>query len=221
MKRAIIFDLDGTLVDSCAVCITILEGMLQSRGVARSIDPFEARPLMSWGGERMVAALLGDDCGNASDELIEFRARYNKVETPVTSLFDGVAPGLEALRNAGFALAICSNKPQQLCDKVLGDTGLAGHFDVVVGTMANLKPKPAPDLLHKTLAGLGLSVQEYVFVGDSELDHAIAEQAGMPFHFLTYGYAEEGWAPGSGSSHDHFDQLVGELMRISPQELAV
>ncbi len=214
MSKAIIFDLDGTLVDSCAICIMILEGMLQDRGASLSIDPDVARPLMSRGGEMMVATLLGDHCGNPAEELAEFRARYARIMTPDSSLFDGVFDGLAKLRGCGFTLAICSNKPQALCEKVLADTGLADHFSVVVGGVNTLKPKPAPDLLEKTLAGLGFAVSDCIFVGDSELDHAVAEQAGMPFHFMTYGYAEAGWEPTVGLVHDHFDQLVLELARI-------
>ncbi|WP_176399773.1 HAD family hydrolase [Novosphingobium sp. B 225] len=214
MSKAIIFDLDGTLVDSCAICITILEGMLRDRGVSLSIDPDVARPLMSRGGELMVATLLGDHCGNPAQELAEFRARYTQIMTPDSSLFDGVFDGLAKLRDCGFTMAICSNKPQALCEKVLADTGLADHFSVVVGGMAPLNPKPAPDLLEKTLADLGIAVTDCIFVGDSELDHAVAEQAGMPFHFMTYGYAEAGWEPTIGLAHDHFDQLVQELAQI-------
>lgn len=213
MIRAIIFDLDGTLVDSCGICIAILEGMLKARGVARVIDPLVARPLMSVGGEKMVAALLDEHCGNPTEELTEFRSRYSAIETPPTSLFKGVAAGLDALCDLGLTMAICSNKPQQLCDKVLEDTGLADYFSVVVGGMAPLRPKPAPDLLEKTLAGLGIPPQECLFVGDSELDHAVAEQAGIPFHFVTYGYAQAGWTPSNAQIQDDFDQLVDEVRR--------
>lgn len=220
MIQAVIFDLDGTLVDSCGVCVSIIESMLEARGAARRIDPLFARPLMSSGGEKMMAALLGEHCGNPAEELAEFRARYNTMETPLESLFDGVVDGLHALRELGFVLAICSNKPQQLCDKVLADTGLAQHFQVVVGGMSPLRPKPAPDLLDKTLAGLGIAAQDSVFVGDSELDHDIAGQAGIPFHLLTYGYAEAGWSPNNAVIHDHFDQLVEELRRAVRCEIS-
>jgi phosphoglycolate phosphatase len=213
MNKAIIFDLDGTLVDSCGICISILTSMLQARGVAKLIDPLVARPLMSFGGEKMVVTCLGEHCGNPTEELLEFRSRYIRIETPQTSLFEGVAVGLVALQELGFKLAVCSNKPQQLCDKVLFETGLADHFSVVVGTMATLRAKPAPDLLNKTLVGLGIPSQDCVFVGDSELDHAVAEQAGIPFHFLTYGYAEAGWSPRNAQIHDSFDALVEALGR--------
>lgn len=209
--RAIIFDLDGTLIDSCGICIEILEEMLEGRGVRRAIDPQIARPMMSIGGEGMVRALLGEHCGDPVHELADFRDRYSRTPTPVASLYDGVAEGLQALRRAGYELAICSNKPQELCDKVLAETGLAQYFSVVVGSTSALRKKPAPDLLEKVLERLGLAARDCVFVGDSEVDLAVAEQGGMPFHFLTHGYAEQGWLPVAGQIHHHFDQLVIEL----------
>lgn len=220
MNKAIIFDLDGTLVDSCGICVTILEAMLQDRGVESKICTQYARPFMSRGGETMVSALLGEFCHDASADLVEFRARYNTTETPEDALFEGVADGLIQLREAGYQLAICSNKPQHLCEKVLADTGLIDHFAVVVGSGHGLQPKPAPDLLDKTLEMLGHSAKDCQFVGDSELDHEIAVQAGMPFHFLTYGYATPGWAPTVGWVHDRFTGLVEELVRLGAKDLA-
>ncbi|HEV7287944.1 HAD-IA family hydrolase [Sphingomonas sp.] len=216
MKQAIIFDLDGTLVDSCGVCVTILQGMLRDRGVDRAICHEFARPLMSRGGEMMVAALLGDACRDPAADLIEFRSRYHDWLTPADSLYDGVAAGLSSLRARGFTLAICSNKPLPLCEKVLNDTGIADRFVAVVGGAAGLTPKPAPDLLDAVLARLDVDADQCLYVGDSELDHAVADRAGIPFYFLTHGYAEAGWSPPTGAVFDHFTALVGELVRHRP-----
>lgn len=220
MKQAIIFDLDGTLVDSCGICIRILEDMMADRGIKRAIDPEYARPLMSRGGSPMVAALLGDACSDPAADLAEFRKRYNDVSTPVESLFDGVAEGLHKLSKRGFGLAICSNKPQQLCEKVLADTGIAEYFVAVVGGMDGLAPKPAPDLLDRTLGQLQLPADKCFYVGDSILDHEVAQRAGMPFYFLTYGYAEPGWRPADSAIYDHFTPLADELVCHHRTDLA-
>jgi len=211
MTRAIIFDLDGTLVDSCGVCISILEDMIADRGADCAIDRVHARSFMSRGGEKMVAALLGDACRDPAKDLQEFRARYSEVKTPASALYEGVAEGLADLAARKFTLAICSNKPQTLCEKALLDTGIARFFPVVVGSSASFAPKPAPDLLLQTLALLGVRSGQCAYVGDSELDHQVASEASIPFYFLTYGYAEIGWTPAESRSFDHFTLLTSDL----------
>ena len=213
MTPTIIFDLDGTLVDSCGVCIEILETMLIERQIDPAIDRDHARSFMSRGGAMMVSALLGDGARDQQQDLLEFRARYQEVVTPVSALYEGVAEGLEDLAAHGFTLAICSNKPQPLCEKALSDSGIAQYFPVVVGSRPGLAPKPAPDLLLQTLKSLGARSSQCVYVGDSELDHQVAVEAKMPFYFLSYGYAETGWMPQKSPVFDHFTLLASELRR--------
>lgn len=210
-RPLLVFDLDGTLVDSNAACVAILRAMLQARGSANTIDESSARAYMSRGGREMVRALLADACLDPDEDLREFRARYAEHVTTRDTLFPGVERGLEHLARAGFTMAICSNKPQTLCEKVLDDTGLGAHFSTVVGGRPDLRPKPEPDLLDCVLAAHRLPRGAGVFIGDSEIDHAVAAAAGMPFHFLSWGYAEAGWSPPDCTVHHSFDSLVGQL----------
>jgi phosphoglycolate phosphatase len=217
VKPQIIFDLDGTLVDSCAICVDILQTMLLDRGSNHQIDPDFARPYMSHGGQAMVSALLGPACVDAAEDLAEFRTRYGQTPTPMTALFPGVAEALAKLHAAGYTLSICSNKPQNLCDQVLRDTGLADLFTVVVGGQSDLRPKPAPDLVEHTLHLLGADIGDCVFIGDSELDHQVATSLGMLFKFVTYGYATQGWHPDDSDCFDCFPTLFDALARSSGQ----
>lgn len=211
-RRTIIFDLDGTLVDSCVICIDILNGILADRQSSHTIDHSFARKFMSRGGADMVSALLGPARGDPEQDLALFRERYQQTFTDSEALFPGVADGLAELRAAGFTMAICSNKPQNLCEKVLDDTGLAPIFDVVVGGRPGLQPKPHSDLLLTTLAALECEVDDCIFVGDSELDHAVAQSANMPFKFLRYGYADEGWCHDPSESYDCFRTMSHAIM---------
>lgn len=211
----LIFDLDGTLVDSCGICVDILSQMLVERGSDHCIDPLGARPYMSHGGQRMVSALLGPACGDPAAELADFRARYAERPTDPASLFEGVVESLTLLADAGHRMAICSNKPQNLCDKVLADTGLAALFPVVVGGGPTLRAKPHPDLLDETLRQLGSDPADCLFIGDSELDHQVAQARGIPFLFLTYGYADPAYQPDPAASHDHFTGLTGAVLDLT------
>jgi phosphoglycolate phosphatase len=188
--RQVIFDLDGTLVDSCIVVVQILSDMLADRGSDHVIDPVSARPWMSLGGAAMVSAILGPACVDAEKDIVEFRARYRETLTSPGALFGGVPEGLKHFRDAGYSLSICSNKPQDLCEQVLRQTGIADMFGTVVGLRPGLRSKPEMDLLHATLDGLRASPSECLYVGDSEIDHEVAAKAGMPFVFMSYGYAK-------------------------------
>jgi phosphoglycolate phosphatase len=210
--RHVIFDLDGTLVDSSAACVDILSDMLAERGGMGTINPVVARAFMSRGGMDMVVGLLGEACTDPAADLAEFRARYQEYTTSPETVFPGVAQGLRRLQDAGYVLSICSNKPQVLCDRVLADTHLADHFAIVVGGRAGLQPKPAPDLLAAVLGELGAAPQECFFVGDSELDHEIARNAAVPFHFVTYGYAAKGWVPHACATHATFPSLIDTIV---------
>lgn len=220
MTTTIIFDLDGTLVDSCSVCTGILQDMITARGHHHVIDADYARGFMSRGGEAMVAALLGPAGLDPALDLREFRERYAETTTCTQALFAGVPEGLSQLAGAGHTMAICSNKPQQLCDKVLSDTGLHEYFAVVVGGRPGIPPKPAPDLLDLALAELRADRAACVYVGDSELDHQTAAARSIPFHFLTYGYADTAWQPVDCFVHDHFGALT-QALASSATELAM
>jgi phosphoglycolate phosphatase len=221
MIRQLIFDLDGTLVDSCSICVQILSDMLADRGSEHTIDPIAARPWMSIGGAKMVAALLGPACGDPDRDIDEFRARYQQLTTPPETLFTGVKDGLASLHAAGFILSICSNKPQNLCEKVLADTGLASLFDVVVGLRPELRRKPAPDMLQATLRELNATVAECLYIGDSEIDHQVANEAGLPFVFMSYGYAEPRFTYQQADSFDCFHAMShAVLSRIATAQAA-
>ena len=219
-RRHILFDLDGTLVDSNAACVSILQDMLVERGSARLIDPAKARAFMSLGGEHMVGGVLAENCADAAADLTEFRARYSAHTTSADTVYDGVFEGMARLAAAGFTMAICSNKPQALCEKVLADTGLDAFITAAVGGDPERVPKPAPDALHHVLGLLAQEPGACVFVGDSEVDYRVARNADLPFAFMTYGYADAGWQPAAaadwhdmaGESFDHFDRLVEALL---------
>ena len=206
--RSIVFDLDGTLIDSAPVFARILNAMLAERGSDHRVTVEDIRPFASLGGPALVGGVLAQDCGDLDHEVEDFRARYRLFPTPPESLYEGVAKGVRALAALGFELAICSNKPKPLCEKVIADLGLDACFPVIVGSSPDRPMKPAPDLLELAMARLDMTTAECLYVGDSEIDVALAEATGVRFAFLTYGYAGETVAAGRHETFDRFSDLV-------------
>jgi phosphoglycolate phosphatase len=187
-----VFDLDGTLVDSVPVFAEILNTMLEHRGSAQRISHDQARAHATAGGLAMVAGLLGEHCGDPHVAIAEFRERYAAMSTLESSLYPGVRDGLAALHRAGVVLALFSNKPQRLCDKVIEELGLAPLFGGVVGTGPGIPLKPDPAGLDLALARAGGDRRRCCYVGDSEADRELASRAGVPLVMATWGYGEAG-----------------------------
>ena len=186
--RHILFDLDGTLVDSVRITCAVIDAMLAARGITFRADPAVARAMDAIGGEAMIAAVMGPHCRDPEQEIAEFRARHTVVATPADLAFPGVPDALAALVAGGVAMAICSNKPQHLCEKILADLDLARHFTSIVGARPDLPRKPAPDGVRLALAALGADPAATLYVGDSSVDVATARAAGLPLALVDWGY---------------------------------
>jgi phosphoglycolate phosphatase len=189
--RHILFDLDGTLIDSVRLTCAIIDAMLAARGISHRADSATARAMDAIGGEAMIAAVMGRHCRDPAQEIAEFRARHAVVATPPDLAFPGVGAGLAALAAAGIGMAICSNKPQHLCEKILADLGLAGHFAIIVGARPDLPRKPAPDGARLALAALAADPAHTLYVGDSPVDVATAAAAGLAVALVDWGYGTD------------------------------
>ena len=191
MPRHLIFDLDGTLVDSVGITVAIIDQMLAARGVPMNACPVATRAHASAGGEVMIAAVMGAHCEDPVTDIAEFRRIHAEAPTPPDTLYPGVAEDLLHLAEQGFTLSICSNKPQNLCEKVLDDLNIAHLFKLVVGYRPGMRKKPAPDLLQLVFDGLDAAPDDCVFIGDSELDLLAARHFGMQFVLVGWGYVED------------------------------
>jgi phosphoglycolate phosphatase len=203
--RHVLFDLDGTLIDSVRLTCAIIDQMLADRGITFTADRATARAMDAIGGEAMIAAVMGPHCRDPKVEISEFRVRHAVAVTPSDLAFPGVADGLAALARAGIGMAICSNKPQHLCEKILVDLGLGRHFSAIVGARPDLPRKPAPDGALLALAALGGDENGTIYVGDSPVDVATAQAAGLDIALVAWGYgidAARAAAPAAPLLHD-------------------
>jgi phosphoglycolate phosphatase len=208
----IVFDLDGTLVDSAPVVAGILNEMrLQLQGKeALNLDCY--RTWSSEGGAVLVGNALGIPPEDAEQFVPEFRKRYFELPTPINSIYPGVIEMLEALRSRNIRLAICSNKPENLCKKVLNEVNLESYFDIVVGgdTLTKRKPDPLP-LIH-VINKMRINSNQILYVGDSLIDKKTARSAEIDFAFFAGGYDPKITLGPSDISFNTHDLLVSDLI---------
>jgi len=186
----IIFDLDGTLIDSAPDICTAGNAVLALHGAPPMSLP-EATGFIGGGApiliQRMIAA-RGLDPALQAPMLAQFLSLYEDA-VHLTTLYPGVLDALVSLATAGHTLGICTNKPEAPTRAVLHHFGLSDRFPAVFGgdTLPVRKPDPAPLLAcHAALGGGAV-----LYVGDSEVDAETAHRAGLPFALFTKGYRRD------------------------------
>jgi len=194
--RAILIDLDGTLLDSIPDLAAAANGMLTELG-APPLPLERITTFVGKGTEQLVRRCLQDEgvhlpADNASVEraLAVFNRHYHESNGREATLYPGVLEGLEAFRAHGAKLAVVTNKPTEFTLPLLKHSGLAPWFDAIVcgDTCERKKPDPQP-LLHACQL-LGCAPSETLVIGDSINDAKAARDAGMAVVAVPYGYNE-------------------------------
>ncbi|PIV75729.1 MAG: phosphoglycolate phosphatase [Rhodobacteraceae bacterium CG17_big_fil_post_rev_8_21_14_2_50_65_11] len=200
----IVFDLDGTLIDSAPDIHNIANAVLSAEGHA-PITLAQTRDFIGNGAsvfvDRMRAARdIPDD--HHGRLLADFVARYDDA-VGLTVLYPNVETALQELIEAGHDLGVCTNKPIQPCKAVMAHLGLDLYFQTVWGgdSLPVQKPDPAP----LVAAFDALPGDEKIYVGDSDVDAETAQRAMVPFFLFTEGYRKSAIAdmPHSGSFSDY------------------
>ncbi len=213
----LVFDLDGTLVDSVPDLTNTLNKVLRERGYA-PLTRAEVAPMVGDGVPALVGrgfAARGGGDAEAAEALPRYIALYEANATALTRPYPGVRETLSELRRRGYRTAVCTNKLQQATMVVLEGLDLAGLFDGVAGGDRYPVRKPDPGHLLGLISELGGGAGHAVMIGDSENDAAVAHAASVPLVLMRYGYARV--APetlGADAVLDHFDELPAALERL-------
>ena len=191
MRRDIVlFDLDGTLVDSAPGIARALTQLCLARG-AEPIDAARVRPWISLGVGPLVAHALGEHGGDAAADVAAFRTMLGAIPADPAWLYPGVSAALAELTASGLTIAVVTNKPEGLSRALLSDLGLQTGITAVVGGDSTARCKPFPDPIDHALALLRAARTHCLFVGDSEVDAAAAAATGLPFLLFTGGYGAD------------------------------
>ncbi len=191
-RDALLFDLDGTLVDSLPDLALAMNAILAEQGKA-PLALAEVRLMVGDGVPKLVARGLAA-AGLAVAPLLEravlrFLDLYEGRPAAHTTIYPDVPEVLAALRVQGYRLAVCTNKPVEAANQVLKALGLAPLLDAVIGggSTPALKPDPQPFLA--ALAALGAGPERGIMIGDSQADIEGAKRAGLPAIAVAWGYA--------------------------------
>lgn len=211
----IIFDLDGTLIDSAPDIQAVANGVLGAEGYS-PITLEQTRSFIGNGAPTFVSRMRAarDIPESEQDRLLTaFKIGYvSAVE--LTVIYDGVVQALNTLRDQGHRLGICTNKPFAATEAILSHLDLTPLFDTVVGGDTLPQHKPDPAMLFAAADALGEG--PVIYVGDSEVDAETARRADLPFLFFTEGYHKTDPASipmtASFDSYADFVELVAQTL---------
>ncbi len=215
----VIFDLDGTLIDSAPDLAAALNRVLVEDG-RRTLALAEVIGMIGDGAPKLVeralaatGALPGAD--GVGDIRRRFLAHYDTALAVETRPFPHVEETLARLRDEGWRFAVCTNKPTGPAEKVLAQLALADWFDAIIGPDRVAARKPDPAHVHAVLDEVGARHETAVMVGDSPHDVAAARQAGVAAIAVSYGYAgDEIHGAGAHLVIDSFLALPEALNRL-------
>jgi len=219
----IVFDLDGTLVDTAPDLVDTLNVIFARErlppvpyDVARNLIGGGARAMIARGIEAEGRTLAAADLDRLFAEFIEY---YTAHIADRSRPFPGVVDAMDALAAGGARFAVCTNKLERLSVLLLDKLGIASRFAAICGQDTFGMAKPEPEILRRTVAAAGGDLSRAVMVGDSLTDIRTARAAGVPVIAVDFGYSDE---PVSHFAPDrlieHFSQLPAAIGTVLVRE---
>mgnify|MGYP001164114808 FL=1 len=192
--KTVLFDLDGTLIDTAPDLHASLCYAFDKEGLAavdlptvRSAIGHGARAMIQQSADRsstaLSTALLDQLHQHFLDYYVEHIADHSKP-------FDGIIETLDVLKERQAKIAVCTNKTQILAERLLGDISMADYFDVIVGADRASEKKPSAKHIIETVELANGRIDDAVMIGDSSTDAKAAAASSVPFIYMTYGYPD-------------------------------
>lgn len=188
MKKLVIFDLDGTLIDTLDDLRDSVNYALKEYGYPLK-DREHIRQSIGNGVAMLVARCIpeGKDNPNYGEVLKKFKAHYSIHSEDQTHPYKGIIELLTRLKALGYKLAVCTNKINALANTMI-KAMFPGAFEMIQGDDPSLKNKPSPDMIDKILNDLGCTKEEAIYVGDTNVDMQTAINSKLDYYLITYGY---------------------------------
>ncbi|WDZ78517.1 phosphoglycolate phosphatase [Ensifer adhaerens] len=213
----VVFDLDGTLVDTAPDLVASLNHAVTQAGIA-PVGYADLTHLVGHGARAMIERTFALRQKPLTEDVLEWQLRefvdFYHGSMPGDSLpYPGLVDALDRLSGAGYRLAVCTNKPEKLAKRLLERLGLIERFAAISGGDTFEVRKPDAEHLLRTVANAGGSAERSVMVGDSLNDFLVARNAAVPSIAVPFGYSDvpvESLEPTKIISH--FDELTPELV---------
>ncbi|MBW4597761.1 MAG: HAD family hydrolase [Brasilonema angustatum HA4187-MV1] len=190
MKNSVIFDLDGTLIDTPRAIVETFAATFVSIG-APVCEAKDIRATIGLPLEQAFSKLIGVPLNNnlVSQGVQQYLVLFKELILPKAEelIFPGVKDGLTAFLDQGFLLAVATSKFQASAEALLQAAGLHGYFSIVVGADQVAQPKPNPESGYLIMEKLGVQAEQTVMVGDTTHDMLMAKAAGINSLAVTYG----------------------------------
>jgi len=215
----VVFDLDGTLVDTAPDLLNALNHVLTHAGL-EEVDLQTVAGMIGHGAKAMIRQGMAHQNITPSEAGLEtlfarFLVYYSEHISVGSRPFDKAPEILDELAAAGAILSVCTNKKQDLSDQLLEALGLAPRFAAILGADSVPSKKPDGDHIVRAILAAGGDPARAIMVGDSRTDERAARNAGLPFIFVPFGYeAESVEAIGADAVVTHYSLLPEALSRL-------
>lgn len=188
--KAIVFDMDGTLLDTLQDLTNAVNIVLEKHGLSGKTVA-EVCKVVGNGARNLMKGVVPDGENHPDFEVLfqDYKEYYALHCEEETKPYEGIGELLPKLKSYGYKIAVVSNKPDGAVKK-LADKYFPGCFQVAIGDMEGYNRKPAPDLVYKALEELQANKEEAIYVGDSDVDLMTAMNAELPCVSVTWGFRD-------------------------------
>ena len=210
----LIFDLDGTLIDSKLDLAHAVNATRSHMGMS-ALDHERVYSYVGNGAPVLIRRAMGDQASELDvEEALEFFLEYYREHyLDYTTLYPGVREALDRLRDGGKRMAVLTNKPVRISRAILDGLGVGGHFFQVYGGNSFDLKKPDPIGVHTLMREAGIPAERTLMIGDSNVDIQTARNAGIASCGVTYGFQPETLAdPAPDRLVDHMEKLADWLL---------
>ncbi|VEU82394.1 HAD family hydrolase [Acholeplasma hippikon] len=188
MINTILFDLDGTILDTLMDLTNAVNHTLRKFGYKERTAK-QVRSFLGNGAKQLILKSLDGDESQLDEVLSYYMPYYEANSECLTKPYEGIEELLKKLKH-NYKLGVVSNKHQKAVEKII-EKYFPNIFDVVIGEQQGVPKKPAPDMLFNALKGLNANIENTIFIGDSEVDIQTGKNAGMDVIAVAWGFRDK------------------------------